>query len=106
MFVNGKRSREEPVLEKLGLDPALFETWITPEITGVVKPDPKSVEAILTYSLLKPEYHVVVGDREHVDLAPAHDEGMKTCLVWSTRSGAIADVTLDTVYKMSDILVS
>ena len=48
--------------------------------------------------------HIMIGDREAVDLAPAKMLGMKTCLVWSDSASLVADVTLKTVYEVATIL--
>jgi FMN phosphatase YigB (HAD superfamily) len=104
MFVNGKKEREEPALRKLGVNPSIFRTWITPEQTQTVKPDPLMAKALRAYTGVAPSQILVVGDREDVDLRAAHDMGMKTCLVWSQTPGAIADCTLTDVYQVPDIL--
>jgi FMN phosphatase YigB (HAD superfamily) len=104
MFVNGKKEREEPALRKLGLNPAIFRTWITPQQTLTVKPDPKMAIALRAYTGVSPSQILVVGDREEVDLRAAHDLGMKTCLVWSDTKAAFADRTLADVYQVPDIL--
>lgn len=100
MLVNGKRERLTEAIKKLGVDPALFEKWFTPEDTGVVKPNRIHYETVLSVTNLPPQKHVVIGDRERVDLVPAHALGMKTCLVWSKTKGEIADFTVPTVYDV------
>lgn len=105
MFVNGKKSEEEEALDVLGIPRQTFEKWITPEDTGAVKPDPICTQAILSYTKLPAAAHLVIGDREQVDLAAAHEMSMKTCLVWSDSPGSIADVTLPTVYDVPSVLL-
>ena len=53
---------------------------------------------------LPPEAHVMIGDRELVDLKPAKTLGIKTCLVWSDVPSDVADVTLSTVYDVPSML--
>ena len=53
---------------------------------------------------LPPEAHLMIGDRELVDLAPAKNLGMHTCLVWSDKKSTIADATLLTVYDVAAML--
>ena len=105
MFVNGWREREEPVLDILGLPRGTFEHWVTPEETHVVKPDPKHFRAILDYTKLLPENHLVIGDRLEVDLLPAKEMGMNTCLVNSPDiSGGEVDYSLTSVYDLQKVL--
>ena len=105
MFVNGKKSCEEEALDILGIPRTTFEKWITPEEISAVKPDPACTKAILSYTKLPAVAHLVIGDRESVDLASAHNLGMKTCLVWSDTPGTIADVTLPTVYDVPSLIL-
>jgi FMN phosphatase YigB (HAD superfamily) len=105
MFVNGWQIREEPVLYKLGLDPKIFETWITPIVSGVLKPDAGHFQAILNYTHLLPEEHMIVGDREDVDLINGVKIGMHTALVWSNVPGKFAEITLPSVYDLAGILL-
>lgn len=104
MFVNGKQSQEEKAIEKLGLPLSTFEKWITPEMTGTVKPDPRHTQAALDYTGLPPDQHLIVGDREQVDLVAGHELGMKTCLVNVVALSDIADVILPQVYDVVTIL--
>jgi FMN phosphatase YigB (HAD superfamily) len=101
MLVNGKQGQEEKAIDKLGIPRSTFETWITPESTGSVKPDFRQFQAVLNYTCLPPMVHLVIGDRESVDLVPAHQLGMKTCLVWSDIPGRIADETVPSVYDVA-----
>lgn len=104
MLVNGKRQAEEAALTGLGVPLSVFETWITPETTGAVKPGLSHFRALLEHTELSPALHLVVGDRETVDLVPAKSMGMKTCLVWSDSPGKTADMTLKTVYEVTEVL--
>jgi FMN phosphatase YigB (HAD superfamily) len=54
---------------------------------------------------LPPVAHLMIGDRERVDLVPAKKLGMKTCLVWAAEPSMVADITLPTVYDLSQVLV-
>ncbi len=105
MVVNGWRVQEEPVLDILGIPRTTFETWVTPFETGVLKPNPKHLQAVLDYTHLPPETHLVIGDRETVDLVPAKSLGMKTCCVWQDKTSEVADITLPTVYDVLSLVV-
>ncbi|OGG01915.1 hypothetical protein A2Z33_01605 [Candidatus Gottesmanbacteria bacterium RBG_16_52_11] len=103
MFVNGKKDTLVAAIRKLGVDPGIFETFVGPETTGVLKPDPAAFRALLAYSGLPAGAHLVIGDREQVDLAQARKTGMKTCLVWSDAAAKTADWVLQTVYDVPHI---
>jgi FMN phosphatase YigB (HAD superfamily) len=105
MFVNGKQSQEEIAIKKLGIPDGTMEKWITPELTGTVKPDPRHTLAALDYTGLPPVDHLIVGDREKVDLISGHILGLKTCLVATTVKSDVADFTLPTVYDLPSILL-
>lgn len=104
MLVNGVKNRVKQGLKRLGLNFSLFEDIVTPENTGVTKPDPKAFKYILNLTKLPAGNHLMVGDRELVDLVPAKNLGMKTCLVWSKKKSKITDVTLPTIYEINNIL--
>jgi HAD superfamily hydrolase (TIGR01549 family) len=92
-------------LDALGLDRNQFKEIVTSEIVGVNKPNDAGFRYIMQKTGLPPESHMMVGDRENVDLAPAKALGMHTCLVWSPKPSLVADVTLLTVYELSQILI-
>lgn len=105
MLVNGVRSKTEIILRHLGIDPSIFMEIVTSEIVGVNKPNPAGFRYILGKTKLPPKQHLMIGDREKVDLEPAKKLGIKTCLVWSDRKNSIADSTLPTVYDVAKILI-
>ncbi len=104
MLVNGSQESVSRGLALLAVDPSVFREIITSEIIGVSKPSTKGFEYIMQKSGLPPEAHLMIGDREAVDLAPAKSLGMKTCLVWSDQKSDVADITVPTVYKLADVL--
>jgi FMN phosphatase YigB (HAD superfamily) len=108
---NGVRTKLEIAARGLGIPDGTFEEIVTSEVTGVNKPETNGYLYIIKKSGYKPEEHLMIGDREVVDLAPAKKVGMHTCLVtWGTaypelsRPGLNVDVTVPTVYDIADIL--
>lgn len=102
---NGSRDLILAGLDALGLDCAQFKEIVTSELVGFNKPNEAGFRYIMQKTGLPPEVHLMVGDRDRVDLAPAKALGMHTCLVWSPKPSLTADVTLATVYELSQILI-
>ncbi len=105
MFGNGIIARIKETLTVLGIPTNTFELYVTSEVTGKTKPHPEGFQYILNYTKLPADEHLMIGDREVVDLAPAKALGMKTCLVWSQIQSSIADTTLPTVYNLGQLFV-
>ncbi len=105
ILANGVIARHKETLKVLGILAETFELFVTSEVVGKTKPHPEGFQYILNYTKLPPAVHLMIGDRELVDLAPARALGMKTCLVWSDIQSANADATLSTVYDISDELL-
>ncbi len=103
-LANGTIERHKETLHVLGVPVSTFELMVTSEVVGVTKPHEAGFRYILNYTKLPAGRHLMIGDREAVDLAPAKALGMKTCLVWSEEQSNVADVTLPTVYNMSEVL--
>ena len=55
--------------------------------------------------MLAAEEHLMIGDRDPVDLAPAQALGMHTCLVWTDTPGQHADITIPTTYDLEQYLL-
>lgn len=104
MLVNGSVASVHKGLDLLGVSEKYFTRIFTSDIIGESKPSTKGFRAILEKTGLPAEQHVMIGDREPVDLAPAKSLGLKTCLVWSDTPGEIADVTVPTVYEVAHVL--
>lgn len=104
LLVNGGRTSVLRGLKLLSLNSNIFKELITSEDMGVSKPDTKGFEYIMAKTGLAPHEHLMIGDRELVDLAPAKMLGMRTCLVWTTSVSAVADATVRTVYEIADIV--
>ncbi len=104
MLVNGSQESVTRGLALLGVRKDIFEEIVTSEIVGETKPSDKGFRYIIDKTGLPPASHVMIGDRELVDLAPAKTLGLKTCLVWSDTKSSIADVTLSTVYECVNML--
>lgn len=105
LLVNGIQSVTRESLKLLGIEPGIFSEIVTSEVVGENKPSEKGFRYILEKTKLPPHQHLMIGDREKVDLEPAKKLGIKTCLVWSDTPGRIADVTLSSVYDLAGILV-
>jgi FMN phosphatase YigB (HAD superfamily) len=108
---NGVRAKLEIAARGLGIPDGTFEEIVTSENTGVNKPETDGYTYILGKTGLVPEKHLMIGDREVVDLAPAKKVGMNTCLVtWGnsypelSRPGSSVDVTIPTVYDLVGIV--
>ena len=104
MLVNGSQESVTRGLALLGVQKDIFEEIVTSEIVGETKPSSKGFQYILDKTGLPAASHIMIGDRELVDLAPAKKLGLKTCLVWSDAESAIADVTLPSVYECVNML--
>lgn len=104
LLANGVIARHKETLKVLGIPKETFELFVTSEVVGITKPSPDGFQYILNYTKLPPKAHLMIGDREAVDLAPAKALGMKTCFVWSDTKSRIADVTLPQVYDLTTVL--
>jgi putative hydrolase of the HAD superfamily len=102
LFTNGIRGKIIESLAVLGVSPSTFQEIVTPELVKVNKPQPEGFLHILKKTGLPPTSHLMIGDREAVDIEPARALGMKTCLVFSDKKSKVADITLHTVYKFAD----
>lgn len=70
----------EQELERLGLDPALFDSRISSADVGYLKPHPAIFERVLADLGVKPAEAVFVGDNPESDIAGAQSTGMQTVL--------------------------
>ncbi len=101
---NGSKGLIEDALQILGLDRSIFKEIVTSEIVGRNKPNPAGYTYIMERTCLPASSHLMIGDREKVDLSMAKELGMKTALVFATEQSAIADITLPTVYELGQVL--
>lgn len=104
MLVNGSQESVTRGLALLGVKRDIFVEIVTSEVVGETKPSTKGFEYILEKTGLPPEQHLMIGDREAVDLAPAKSLGIQTCLVWSPQKSEIADITIPTIYDIVSVL--
>lgn len=107
MLVNGIQEKTREALKVLGLSADVLAEIVTSEIVGENKPSEKGFRYILDKTKLPPDQHLMIGDREAIDLVPAKKIGMKTCLVWADPKGQFssADIVLPTVYDISNFLI-
>lgn len=75
ILTNNNDVQTARILEALGLD-SLFDKIFTYNSFKIIKPNPEFLERAATALDVKPEECLVVGDRYHVDLAPAKQLGM------------------------------
>lgn len=104
MFGNGIMAKHKETLPVLGIAPETFELYVTSEVVGKTKPSPDGFQYILDYTKLPADEHLMIGDRDLVDLAPAQTLGMHTCLVWNNTPGLHADITLPNTYALQHYL--
>lgn len=104
MLVNGSKESVARGLMILGVPEHFFVEIVTSEVVGETKPGLKGFSYILQKTGLPPQRHVMIGDRERVDLVPAKSIGIKTCLAWADGESEIADVTIPTIYDIVRVL--
>lgn len=104
ILANGIREKIVPALSVLGVPQETFREIVTSEVVGVNKPQLQGFQYIMGKTGLKPEAHLMIGDREAVDLVPAKALGWLTCLVWSEKPSAVADGALSSVYEVPGML--
>ncbi|MEO0137778.1 MAG: HAD family hydrolase [candidate division WOR-3 bacterium] len=75
VFTNNNRIQTERILNALGIK-ALFDYIFTYENFRLIKPDPRVFQFLVKEIGFKPEECLMVGDRYHVDLLPAKEQGM------------------------------
>ncbi|HCS78352.1 TPA: hypothetical protein DIV55_01265, partial [Patescibacteria group bacterium] len=105
---NGTKEKIGETLEVLGVSMATFQAVITPETTGVTKPNIKPFELVLASTQLPAAQHLMIGDRVEVDLIPAKKLGMRTCWVtWKnipqTPESEMVDVCISTIYELAKL---
>jgi putative hydrolase of the HAD superfamily len=107
ILANGVRFRIEETLALLGVPKETFEEIVTSEISGENKPSDKGFLYIMKKTNLLPPAHLMIGDREKVDLEPAKKLGIKTCLIaWdgvTMEEGSNYDVTVAHVYDVATL---
>lgn len=89
-------------LSWLGIPKKIFSAILTIEDFKETKPSLLPFQAVLTFTRLPASVHLMIGDREEVDLVPAKKLGMKTCLVG--KKGEIADFSVKEVYEIEKYL--
>ncbi len=107
-LVNGIQEKVRESLAVLGVPPDIFREIVTAELVGVNKPQLDGFRYILKKTGLPPEAHLMIGDREAVDLVPAKSAGMRTCLVsWGTTKPQTdsVDSVIEDIYTVPELLV-
>ena len=102
---NGVMEKLVRTLAVLGVPVETFTEIVTSETVGVNKPNEAGFRHILDKTKVPPAAHLMIGDREAVDIEPAKKLGMHTCLVWSKEISMVADITLPTVYDVERVLL-
>lgn len=103
ILANGYSPKLIETLQVLGVPQETFAEIVTSEIVGVNKPHEAGYRYIMEKTALPPEAHLMIGDREIVDLQTAKKLGMKTCLVWTSATTDIPDIVLPTVYDVASL---
>ncbi|MGB9721162.1 MAG: HAD family hydrolase [bacterium] len=80
VFTNNNRIQTERILKALGIE-KLFDYVFAYESFRLIKPDPEIFRLIIKELNVKTEECLMVGDRYHVDLVPAKEQGMEICEV-------------------------
>ena len=106
ILANGTNLRIKETLVSLGLTVRTFQEIVTSEQAGENKPSDKGFRYIMGKTGLPAAAHLMIGDREAVDLIPAKKLGMHTCLVWSEVKSKIADVTFADVYEVGTLFIN
>lgn len=104
MLVNGSGESVSRGLKILGVNKDMFTEIVTSEIVGETKPSTKGFTYIMEKTGLQPGAHLMIGDREAVDLVPAKSVGIRTCLAWSYETNSAADVVIPTIYDIVRVL--
>lgn len=102
LLTNGKRKNALATLAALELPPETFERMITVEEGGLPKPNPAPFKLLFKITGSPAASHLMVGDMEKVDIAPAKKLGMRTIMVWG--ESKLADLALPTVYDIVKVL--
>ncbi len=88
IFTNLKPDDVENTLKLINVDKDWFKFIITGDDIKERKPALDGFYSMIKCSGLHPEEILYVGDRVKVDILPAKEAGMKTCLVWNKSSEA------------------
>ena len=83
LLTNTPRFIAIPILNALGIDERDFDYILTGDELINPKPSKKDVERIITKLNCKPNKTIFVGDRYHVDIAPAKELGLSGVLIQS-----------------------
>ena len=84
LFTNFKQEMVHRSLAALQISPEWFTYIINGDDIPERKPALDGFYAMIEKSKLPPNQILYVGDRVGVDILPAKEVGMQTCLVWST----------------------
>lgn len=104
ILANGYSPKLRETLVVLGVPVETFVEIVTSETVGVNKPNEAGYRYIMEKTGLPAVAHMMIGDREIVDLQTAKALGMRTCLVWNPQTTETPDIALPTVYDLSDLL--
>lgn len=103
MITNSNNKKQvEKKLSLVGIPTTIFETIVTTDKLGAVKPDPKPFMEALRLMNLSPKQTLFIGDRVTTDIRGANNVGMKTCLLWNKNDEA--DICLENPYQLSKLL--
>ncbi len=86
-------------LDAIGIRKSLFSKVMTSIEIGFNKPDHEAFQPLLSEAA-SPQEILYIGDREHVDIAPAKELGMQTALInWDNSDGTVQLTSADRVFS-------
>ena len=88
IFTNFKREKVVALLEHLQIPSSLFTHTVTGDDVPERKPDLAGFHRMIELSNVPADQTMYVGDRVDVDIKPAKQLGMKTCLIYGESSEA------------------
>jgi HAD superfamily hydrolase (TIGR01549 family) len=92
-------------LSFIGLSPSRFVQILTSVDLGFNKPDHRAFQGLIQATGQEPGAILYLGDRQEVDIAPAHDLGLKTGLVSNIRPQLLkADIYLEKPEHLASLL--
>jgi len=104
LFTNIKPHTIKTVLAHLQIPIADFTYIISGDDISKRKPDPEGFRKMIELTKLLPNEIMYVGDRVDVDVKPAKELGMKTCIVWS--SSKESDYSVLTFPELKEVIVT
>jgi len=100
LFTNFKRPQIDELFRYLSIPQEYFTFILSGDDVAARKPSPDGFHLMIQKSKLPANQLLYVGDREFVDIIPAHAVGMQTCLVYGKGVKTSADYSFDIFKKL------